>query len=93
MRTIHIAEHCHEGLGDLQMAMMSLQWAMVKETIPYHSAGARTQWALNAHEWLTEHVEDNWTGIAYIDDGVVYVRFETSSDAAMFRTVILSQGL
>lgn len=66
--------------------MMELPWQSVRETLPFRSFGARTHWTLCAQEWLTENTEGGWTGIAYLDDGVVYVRFETPGDATGFRT-------
>lgn len=92
MRTIHIAEHCHEGLNELQQTMMELRWQPVRVDTPYRSPSARTQWALNAQEWLSSNCEDGWTGIAYLEDGFVQLRFQAASDATAFQTACASEG-
>lgn len=92
MRTIHIAEQSNEGLIDLQKTMTQLPWTKVRETIPYRSSSTRTHWALNAQEWLSENADDGWIGVVYIDDGVLFARFETASDASAFRAACSSEA-
>ena len=64
---------------------MELGWVGEKTTIPAISYAARRQWVMNAEEWLREHCEEGWLGMAYIADGTLYSRFEHASDAAAFK--------
>ena len=90
MNSIHIAEHCQEGLYDLQRTMTGLGWTGTKEPIPYGSTKTRAHWILSAEEWLKKQCEDEWLGIAYLEDGVLFASFKAVSDATAFRAACQS---